>query len=502
MMTANKQQDVKSLAALLDGLATIDQTLSISGVAIDSRQVQAGDLFMAYQGVDANGLDYIDAAIHSGAIVIAVDETARIDLGTIPVATVQIKNLRQRAGIIASRFYDEPSTAINMIGITGTNGKTTVSYMIAAVLSAFGHSAGLFGTLGYGRFGKIKPGQTTTPDPVTLQRLLSEWQTTGIETVAMEVSSHALAQHRVAGTEFDTAIWTNLSRDHLDYHSSFEDYKNTKFQLFESPTLQHAVVNIADPCGLELIARLPAGLQVIAYAIKQPQFAVQDFVSLVYVQQLQITPPMTSMIINSPWGQCELKTHLLGQFNLENLLASYAALAVLGFPIQDIALALADCNGVPGRMECFSAQDRPLLVVDYAHTPAALEQALLTLRPSCRGQLYCIFGCGGERDLGKRQQMGAIAERLADQVILTNDNPRCENPDKIIADIMEGIAVKTDIVINPDRADAIVNTMHNASADDVILIAGKGHETTQIIDNKILPFSDRELARRLTAGAQ
>lgn len=500
MMTVEKLNYTKSLKDLLSDLATVDTAVDVSGVAIDSRLVKSGDLFMAYRGTQVNGVDYIDDAIQAGAIAIAIDEAEKIDVNKISVTTIKVANLRKQAGVISSRFYNEPSKAMNVIGVTGTNGKTTVSYMIAHALSVLGRQTSLLGTLGYGQFKKIESGNTTTPDPVTLQSLFYSWKD-DIDTVAMEVSSHALDQGRVAGTAFDTAIFTNLSRDHLDYHKTLEHYAAAKFQLFESSGLKHAIVNIDDAYGLQLIEKLPENLNVIAYSASRKHLELdRGAVQFVYCEKSETDQLKTELTIQSPWGHAVIQTELLGKFNIENILAAYAALCVSDIAAEKAAIALSSFIGIPGRMEYFSAKDKPLLVVDYAHTPDALEKALAALRNYCTGQLYCVFGCGGDRDVGKRAQMGTIAEVLSDQIILTDDNPRSEQPEQIVENILEGIEDKERVTIKHDRSDAIINTFLNANSDDVILIAGKGHEMTQEIDNTILPFSDRELARRLTEG--
>ncbi|MBL1141617.1 MAG: UDP-N-acetylmuramoyl-L-alanyl-D-glutamate--2,6-diaminopimelate ligase [Proteobacteria bacterium] len=504
MMTAEKMNLSKSLSELLNGLAGVNSSINVTGVAIDSRQVKPGDLFMAYRGTVVNGVDYIDDAINSGASVIAIDENENTNQQSITVPVVMVPDLRKQAGIIISRFYDNPSKQMQIIGVTGTNGKTTVSYMIAQVLSSLGKQSAVIGTIGSGQLGKVESANMTTPDPVKLHSLFSNW-VNEVDSVVMEVSSHALDQGRVIGTFFNTAIFTNISRDHLDYHKTLEEYANAKFQLFKSSGLKHAIVNIDDEYGIQLINQLPDTLNIIAYTTSgvEPEINRKD-VSVVSCKKIITDQLKTTLTIQSPWnpsgGNIVIETKLLGIFNQENILAAFSALCVSGLSAGDVARALSGFSGVPGRMEYFSSESKPLLVVDYAHTPDALEKALTALRPYCVGKLYCVFGCGGDRDTGKRSEMGAIAESLADQILLTNDNPRTEPEEKIIANILEGIKDKSRVIIKHDRSDAIINTYINANADDVILVAGKGHETTQQIGSTLLPFSDRELARRLTEG--
>ncbi|HIF49976.1 MAG TPA: UDP-N-acetylmuramoyl-L-alanyl-D-glutamate--2,6-diaminopimelate ligase [Thiotrichaceae bacterium] len=504
MMTAEKLNYSKSLDELLSGLANVKSSMVVTGVAIDSRQVRSGDLFMAYRGTEVNGVDYIDHAIQAGAVAIVIDEDEKIDLQLISVDVFKIDNLRKQAGIIISRFYDEPSKQMEVIGVTGTNGKTTVSYMVAQVLFMLGKKSAVVGTIGNGPFGKVESANTTTPDPVKLHSLFSSWAG-DIDSVVMEVSSHALDQGRVAGVEFNSAVFTNLSRDHLDYHKTFEDYADAKSQLFRLSCLKHAIVNIDDYYGLKLIDLLPIGINIYAYSTKAKQEDInRKNVSFVFCEKIEVDHLKTKLTIQSPWGQVTITTGLLGQFNIENILAAYTSLCISDLSAEQVAEALSKFNGVPGRMEYFSSQNdsnsKPLLIVDYAHTPDALEKVLTALRPYCKGKLFCIFGCGGDRDTGKRSQMGAIAEALSDQVVITNDNPRTETEEKIVEDILVGIKDKSKATIKYDRSDAIINTFLNADKNDVILIAGKGHETTQQVGTMLLPFSDRELARRLTEG--
>lgn len=501
MMTVEQLNFSKPLAAVFDGTVDVDVAVEITGVAIDSRAVRPGDLFLAYRGVDLNGVDYIDNAIRAGAVAVAIDRADQIDSGSFSVPIIKVASLRQQAGTVISRFYDEPSKQLRVIGVTGTDGKTTVSCMITHALSLCGQTASLIGTLGYGQPGNIKSGGTTTPDPVSLHSLFSSWKH-NIDTVTMEVSSHALDQGRVSGTSFDIAILTNISRDHLDYHHTLEEYAAAKFKLFESTELKHAIINADDQSGGAFIKAIADDINIVAYSSRLQAFGTaKKNLSFVYLEKIETDRLATRIVIQSPWGRGIIYTPLLGRFNVDNLLAAFSALCVSGIPIETAVKALSGFKGVPGRMEYFSANNKPLLVVDYAHTPDALKKALQALRSYCDGKLYCVFGCGGERDFGKRAAMGSIAEHHCDRLVLTNDNPRSEAPERIIEHILEGVKDRDRVVIKPDRSDAITNTFLHAGKDDVVLIAGKGHETTQVIGNELLPFSDRELARRLTGAA-
>ncbi len=498
MMTVENLNYSKSLGDLFSDPTLANASLNVTGVAIDSRKVRSGDLFLAYKGSQANGIDYIEDAIQSGAIAIAVDEDEEINTKSNSIKIIKVANLRKQAGFIISRFYDQPSKAMQLIGITGTNGKTTVSYIIAYALYMLGQQSAVIGTLGYGKFRQLEVSTSTTPDPVKLHSLFSSWRD-AVDFVAMEVSSHALDQGRVAGAEFDIAVFTNLTRDHLDYHKTIEDYAEAKFQLFESAELKYAIVNSDDSYGAQLIESLPSTLNTVIYSAKQnlSELTKSD-ISFVYCKEIETNNLESTLSIASSWGQATVQTSLLGEFNVDNILAAFATLCVSGFDVEQIAEALSGFTGIPGRMEYFSTEEKPLLVIDYAHTPDALEKALTALRPYCSGKLYCVFGCGGDRDVGKRSQMGAVSEQLADQVVLTNDNPRTETPEQIVENILEGIHNRSIVTVKYDRSDAITNTFLNANKNDVILIAGKGHETTQQIGASLLPFSDRELARRLT----
>ena len=500
MMAAEKINFSKSLSDLLNGLVHTDVSIMINGVAIDSRTAKNGDLFMAYRGSMVNGVDYIDDAIDKGAIAILADKDETIESASISVPLIKITDLRKQAGIIISRFYDEPSKDMHLIGVTGTNGKTTVSYMIAEAMYSLGKQSAVIGTIGKGLFGRLESDKTTTPDPVKLHSLFADWANS-IDAAVMEVSSHALDQGRVAGAEFNTAIFTNLSRDHLDYHETFEDYANAKFQLFKSVGLENAIINIDDAYGVKFLEDLPDGLDVFAYSSNAKNLdSKNENVKFISCESIETNNLKTTLKINSPWGSVTIETNLLGAFNIDNSLAAFSALCLYGFPATDAANAISNFNGVPGRMEYFSIESKPLLIVDYAHSPDALEKALLAVKPYCAGKLYCVFGCGGDRDAGKRSEMGKIASRHADNIVITNDNPRYESEEVIVEDILEGINDKTNVSVTYDRSEAITNTFLNASAEDIILIAGKGHETTQQIGSTFYPFSDRELARRLTEG--
>ena len=500
MMSVEKQNYIKSLKHILMGLSDVVSTTEVTGVAIDSRKVEPGNLFLAYRGTNHNGLEYIDNAINAGAEVVVVDEAEALNSRSISKEIFKVPELRKNAGLIISRFYGNPSKNIEITGVTGTNGKTTVSYLLAYAMHELKRNSAFIGTLGNGLFGQIEASKTTTPDPVKLHSLFSLWENQ-VDFVAMEVSSHALDQGRIEGTEFNTAVFTNLSRDHLDYHKTFDDYISAKFSLFKRKGLENAVINIGDPYGVKLVEKSSKDLNVFAYSAKKSnlKFYRREKISFIYCEQIEVESFAAKIIkVQSPWGNVIIRVNLLGKFNIDNILAAFTVLCISGAPIEEVATVLSAFTGLPGRMEVFSLAEKPLIIVDYAHTPDALEKALTSLKPYCKGKLFCIFGCGGERDIGKRAKMGSIAELLSDQIILTNDNPRNESPDQIFENILEGIQNKSKVIIKEDRSDALISTFLEAKKGDVILLAGKGHEITQQLGSIMVPFSDRELAKRLT----
>ena len=467
----------------------------------DSRAVKPGDIFLAYPGERQDGRRFIPDAIAAGAAAVLWEPRG---YGWHPewrVAQLPVARLRQRAGVIASRALGRPSHKLRIVGVTGTNGKTSCSHWIAQSLSLMEHKAAVIGTLGHGAPGRLTADVNTTPDPVALQYRLAEYLAQGSAWVAMEVSSHGLEQGRVNGVCFDIALFTNLSRDHLDYHRSMEDYGAAKARLFRWPGLRHAVINLDDRFGAELVGRIDhRKVKVWGYGMGKGEIAGHG---------LRLGLAGLRLRVATPLGEATVESPLLGAFNAMNLLGVLGVLLAAGMPLAPAVEALHWLTPVPGRMETLGGGDQPLVVVDYAHTPDALEKVLETLRDvtasgsgfratgsvpgSKNPQLICVFGCGGERDRGKCPLMGEVATRLADRVILTSDNPRGEDPRRIIADIEAG--AHPDFRIVEDRALAIAQAIHGAEAGDVVLIAGKGHENFQEIAGVQLPFSDVEVAR-------
>jgi UDP-N-acetylmuramoyl-L-alanyl-D-glutamate--2,6-diaminopimelate ligase len=406
------------------------------------------------------------------------------------VPVLWIDDLHARLGEIAARYYDHPSQALRVVGVTGTNGKTSTVQLITQALSRLGHTAASIGTLGAGLYGALDEGERTTPDAISVQRLLARFRDQGATHVAMEVSSHALEQGRVGAVGFEVAAFTNLTRDHLDYHGTMEAYGAAKAKLFAFPGLKAAAINVDDAFGRALADGLPGSLRVLRTSVGgAADVSAADVVT---------SAEGLTFELRTPCGAHAIRSALLGRFNVANLLAVVACLGALGEPFARIVEAVQALTPVNGRMNRLGGDGRhPLVVVDYAHTPDALEQALTALRAHCAGRLVCVFGCGGERDAGKRPQMGAIAERLADVAIVTDDNPRGENGDVIVAQILGGM--RRAAAVERDRATAIGMAIAQAGADDVVLIAGKGHETYQEGPAGKRPFDDLAVARAALA---
>ncbi len=406
------------------------------------------------------------------------------------VPVIWIDRLHAQVGEIASRFYGRPSEAMHVVGVTGTNGKTSTVQLIAQALHHLGYRSATIGTLGAGLHGQVEEGERTTPDAIHVQELLASFRDAGATHVAMEVSSHALEQGRVGAVTFGTAVFTNLTRDHLDYHGSMEAYGDAKAKLFGWPTLTHAVINVDDAFGRELLGRTPDRVRKLRVS------AAGDLASDVRASNIVTSAEGIRFDLHTPWGARAVQTHLIGRFNVDNLLAVAAVLGALGESFDRMIDAVSALQPVNGRMSRLGGhRGQPLVVVDYAHTPDALEQSLHAVRAHCEGRLICVFGCGGERDAGKRPLMGAIAERLADVAIVTDDNPRGENGDAIVAQIMAGFAHPDAAVVQRDRALAIAEALRIARPGDAVLIAGKGHETYQEGAAGKRPFDDLAVAR-------
>jgi len=476
------------------------QGARMTGLAVDSRNLAPGEVFLAYPGVRHDGRDFIPSALERGAAAVLWESEGFAWNSAWRVPNLGVDNLRGLAGRLAHEIYGRPSEKLWTMGVTGTNGKTSCTHWIAQACGACGARTAVIGTLGTGfpapsgskERGKLDAGPNTTPDAVALHRSLARLLAAGAQGVAMEVTSIGLEQGRVNGVAFGAALFTNLSRDHLDYHGDMENYGRAKQSLFEAPELKHAVLNLDDVQGVH-IARALAGrsLNRAGYSCFARVAARAGLERYAEAHAIDVSPKGIAFDVKSSWGETRIESALLGRFNVSNLLGVLTTMLVSGVPFERATAALADLQPVAGRMQRLGGAGKPLVVVDYAHTPDALEKTLVALKDvawASGGRLVAVFGCGGERDRGKRPLMGAVASRHADSIVVTSDNPRGEVPAAIIAEITAAIPVAHESV--EDRRTAIARTIASASADDVVLIAGKGHETHQEIDGRRLPFSD------------
>lgn len=496
MNTAEKLNSSGALISLIDGLVSLPDPVPravnvvATGIQMDSRLLQKGDLFLACFGNNHDARDYIDEAVAAGVIAVLAEsggEWQGVRLVR-DVAVIAVDNLSAKLGEIASRFYSHPSRSLSVIGITGTNGKTSCSQFIAQALTDSGFSCGTMGTLGYGIYGELKETQLTTPDPVFTQMALAEMAQDGIDPVVMEVSSVGLHQRRVKAVKFDTAIFTNLTRDHLDYHESMEAYGNNKKKLFISEGLSRAIINLDDPYALSIINAIAPSVEVCTYSLN-------NSAATVYAESLTLTRQGFEARVVTPIGAGIVSGKLIGYFNVSNLLAVIATLInylpkKIDVDIDRLCELVSGLSSVDGRMEIIGNSEEITAVVDYAHTPDGLRSALKGLRDHFAGNIWCVFGCGGNRDKGKRPIMGEIAETFADRLIITDDNPRNEEGDEIVQHILSGMNHPESAIVERDREKAIASAVGNAKPGDVVLIAGKGHETYQDVGGNRLIFSD------------
>lgn len=472
--------------------------VKINSLATDSRRVKPGDTFIACPGETADGRKFIPQAIAAGASAVLWESRGFAWDSAWQVPNLPLTGLRADAGFIASHVYGHPSQKLWLIGVTGTNGKTSCSHWIAQAMTMLGKKTAVIGTLGNGFPGALEASANTTPDAVLLQQEMAEFLQREAACVAMEVSSHGLAQGRVNGATFAVALFTNLSRDHLDYHGSMEAYAAAKARLFHWPGLKYAVLNLDDALGVELSAQLAdTNTQLVGYGFNESGRS-----AVVRGSNLQVSARGLAFDVEFKTERAKFKTALVGRFNASNLLAVLATLLASGIKLADAVQALQQVQPVVGRMEQLGGGEQPLVVVDYAHTPDALEKVLSTLREVTgaapgKAKLVCVFGCGGERDRGKRPLMGEVATRLADEVIITSDNPRGENARAIIGEIAAGANAGSNYHTEEDRAAAICRALNGARKGDVVLIAGKGHEPYQEIGNQKYLFSDKEVARQV-----
>jgi UDP-N-acetylmuramoyl-L-alanyl-D-glutamate--2,6-diaminopimelate ligase len=483
------------LSKLLQGIAAVPRDVALTDLTLDSRQVMPGGAFLACRGARRHGLEFAADVARRGASAIVWEPDGLHEPPAMQsdIVLAAVPELGRHASLLADRFFGSPSRQLDVVGVTGTNGKTTCAWLLAQALTACGEPAAYVGTLGSAFAGELVAGEMTTPDAVTVQRGLAALKARGARKVAMEVSSHGLALDRVKAVHFDTAVFTNLTRDHLDFHGDMAAYGAAKASLFEREDVRLRIFNVDDAFGASLAAR-PQFAGRIACSSRSD--ARDERGACLHATSPRFTASGTAFELSSSFGNARIQSALVGAFNVDNLLAVLAVLLGNGVDLWRAVAAVEELQAPPGRLEVFTAPGRPMVVVDYAHTPDALEQALKVLRHHCAGRLSVVFGCGGDRDSGKRPLMGAVAARDADGIVLTDDNPRSESGELIIAGIKAGIGAAPVTVIQ-DRREAIAHAVCNARVGDVVLVAGKGHETTQVVGNDVRPFSDRQVVREL-----
>ena len=481
----------RNLRDLLDPWVPGAPARPLGDMTLDSRKAASGDLFVAVAGHHADGRRFIPQAIAQGVAAVIAEAEGEARDGDIReahgVPVVYLAQLQQRLSALAGRFYGQPGDKQKLIGVTGTNGKTTTTQLLAQWAQLLGETGAVMGTVGNGLLGQLTASENTTGSAVEVQHLLQELAQQGATLTAMEVSSHGLVQHRVAALPFAAAVFTNLSRDHLDYHGDMQAYESAKKRLFTEHQVGAMILNADDDVGRRWLATLPDAVAVTMAGNLQPGCHGR----WVKADEVAYRDNGAHIRFSSSWGDGEINSRLMGAFNVSNLLLAFATLLSLGYPLADLLQTAPQLQPVCGRMEVFSAPGKPTVVVDYAHTPDALEKALEAARLHCKGKLWCVFGCGGDRDKGKRPLMGAIAEQFADVVVITDDNPRSEDPQAIVNDILTGLLEPHRARVMAGRAQAVTNAVLQAQPDDIVLVAGKGHEDYQIVGNRRLDYSDR-----------
>ncbi|HHR6223038.1 TPA: UDP-N-acetylmuramoyl-L-alanyl-D-glutamate--2,6-diaminopimelate ligase [Providencia alcalifaciens] len=487
----------RNLCELLAPFGVSTTNISLREMTLDSRKAAAGDLFIAVKGHQSDGRHYIPQAIAQGVSAVIAEAHGEAEEGEIRfvhgVPVIYLNDLNNRLSALAGEFYHQPSSQMKLVGVTGTNGKTTTTQLIAQWAKGLGETSAVMGTVGNGILGHVSPSENTTGSAVDIQLELTQLLNKKATLTAMEVSSHGLVQGRVAALQFDAAVFTNLSRDHLDYHGDMANYEAAKWLLFSTHHTKTQIINADDEVGLKWLQRLPQACAVtmedsIPANWQGPWLKTTD---------VDYHDKGATIHFASTWGNGSFESPLMGAFNVSNLLLAMATLLMMDYLLEKLLATTNALMPVCGRMEVFSVTGKPTVVVDYAHTPDALEKALAAARLHCKGKLWCVFGCGGDRDKGKRPLMGASAEQYADKVVITDDNPRSEDPLDIINDIMAGILDSSRVLAIPGRPEAVTNTILQAHPDDVILVAGKGHEDYQIIGSRRLDYSDRLTVARL-----
>ena len=505
------QTNSKSLPMLLAGMMADPSRLediNVLGLTLDSRQVQKGYLFFSLSLNGNQRTSYLKQALTLGASVVLFDvkeqltEEEILALEHANVSAHQIKNLAEKVSEIAARFYGHPSMAMTIIAVTGTNGKTSVTQFIAQSLELLAQPCGVIGTLGTGRVNQLQTTGMTTPDPIRVQAALTEFYQQNIKYVVIEASSHALEQGRLNSVDIDVAVLTNLSRDHLDYHQDMASYAAAKKRLFDCATIKTVVINSDDEFGQQLMTSLLERNNVNLVSYSRRENKIQNIITL---QANAIETTLDGLAFNLVYKteQATIKSPLIGRFNIDNLLAVAGSLLAIAIPFDEVAKVLVQCQSVDGRMQRYGNKQQPQVVIDFAHTPDALEQALVSLRThlSNNGLLWCVFGCGGDRDTGKRPLMGSIAELNADRIVLTDDNPRSEIPAVIVQDILSGIKDLSKAYVEHNRKLAITYAISQSKSKDIILIAGKGHEQYQEVLGVKHPFNDASVVKEVLLAA-
>ncbi len=480
------------LSELLVGTKIIHD-VEVTQLTLNSSDVVSGSVFFALAGHRYHGLQFAQHVLEQGAVAIIYDpkqQGSELAQGLVGCHLIAVQDLSKKLGMIVARFYANPSEHLNIIGMTGTNGKTSCSQFLAQALQ----TCGVIGTLGWGVYPNLQRTSHTTPDALSMQKILAQFVNQAVENVAIEVSSHGLEQGRVNAIKFSGAVFNNLSRDHLDYHGTMENYFQAKLALFRWPTLKFVVVNLDDAYAERVLELVSPKVNVVTYSLFNRTWSHGQ---TIYAQNINYS--LQGICCDVKWGaqQARLQISVLGTFNLQNVLSVLGCLLAQGKPLQECVQLMQAIKPIDGRMECFGGQQgKPLVVVDYAHTPDALAKVLRTLRAHCSARLKVVFGCGGNRDEGKRAQMGKIAEQLADDIVVTDDNPRFESADEIIEQIISGMQ-SGNVQIIHDRQVAIQQSIESSSAQDIVLIAGKGHETYQLIQGEKRPFSDQAIVKEV-----
>lgn len=504
-MFSSDSFDIQNTLAKFGINVSLDISKQVRHLVNDSRELTAGDIFCAVNGTAQKGREFITQALTKNCHVILVECDSKEQHGQHVieqndnqenVAVIEFYELNKTLFSLAETFYQSPQSKMNIIGITGTNGKTSTSQMLAQLLDSCGKPCSVIGTNGFGKVNALSPLNNTTPGATELHKLLESFANEQQSTVAMEVSSHALEQKRVLNTLFDTAIFTNLSRDHLDYHQTMENYAEAKFKIFSQSSCQIAIVNGDDVIGKQWISDWKQLDTLIVYGRSK---GITHNSSFVHASNIEHLPSATRFTLTTHLESKIIESPLIGDFNIDNLLAAISVLVSQKLSIDVIAQAVSTLTPVMGRMEVFEKLDMPLTIVDYAHTPDGLKNALLACRQHCKGAVWVVFGCGGDRDKGKRPLMGKVAEMQSDHVIVTNDNPRTENAETIAKEILEGCEKPEKISVMLERQKAVITTLKQAKKDDVVLLAGKGHEDYILMGNQRTHYNERELVRSIYA---